>query len=101
VKTTTHAFLAGELEKGYYARNNLEKYDQGVALARNFLVDFRGGLKTRPGTQFCDYVEPNTKLLSFNTDDGQSDLMIVMSPQRLRVITPSPLAPVWLVSAAG
>lgn len=51
-----YAFVAGEISPTLFGRSDLEKYDLGVALARNFFVDYRGGLSTRPGTEFGDYI---------------------------------------------
>ena len=46
------SFSAGELSPNLYAHVDLAKYHTGVALARNFFVDYRGGLSTRAGTRF-------------------------------------------------
>lgn len=51
------AFIAGELSKTFYGRSDLEKFDLGLAEATNWFVDYRGGLSTRPGTIFCEYVK--------------------------------------------
>lgn len=40
-----------------FGRSDLEKYDLGLALARNWFVDYRGGLSTRPGSRFIDHVQ--------------------------------------------
>lgn len=46
------SFAAGELSPNLYAHVDLAKYHTGVAKARNFFVDYRGGLSTRPGLAF-------------------------------------------------
>lgn len=46
------SFVKGELSPTLYSRTDLAAYQQGTALARNFYVDYRGGLSTRPGTMF-------------------------------------------------
>lgn len=51
-----YAFTAGELAPTLFGRGDLEKYDFGLAEARNWFVDYRGGLATRPGSEFVDYV---------------------------------------------
>lgn len=51
-----YAFIAGEISPTLYGRTDLTKYDLAVAEALNFFVDYRGGLSTRPGTQFVDEV---------------------------------------------
>lgn len=50
-----YAFTAGEISDKLFGRSDLEQYDLGVALGRNWLVDYRGGLSTRMGFGFCDY----------------------------------------------
>lgn len=55
-----YAFIAGEVSQTLVGRTDLEKYDLGLALARNWFVDYRGGLSTRPGTQFIDFVKSDT-----------------------------------------
>lgn len=50
------AFAAGEISPNLFGRTELEKYDFALALAQNWFVDFRGGLSTRPGTEFVDLV---------------------------------------------
>lgn len=45
----------GELSPEMYARVDLAKYASGAAAIRNFMVDYRGGVFTRPGTR---YVQP-------------------------------------------
>ncbi len=55
------SFSAGELSPNLYAHVDLAKYHVGVALARNFFVDYRGGLSTRAGLKFvCQVRDENT-----------------------------------------
>lgn len=42
-------FNAGELSPALAGRTTLAKYQNGVAVGRNFFVDYRGGLSTRTG----------------------------------------------------
>lgn len=46
------SFAAGEISPSLYARVDLEKYHVGLALARNFFIDYRGGASNRPGTEY-------------------------------------------------
>lgn len=55
------SFNAGELSPNLYAHVDLAKYHSGVALARNFFVDYRGGLSTRPGFAFCAQAKISSK----------------------------------------
>lgn len=60
-----YAFVAGELSPTLFGRTDLEKYDLGLAMARNWFVDYRGGLSTRPGSKFIDYVKDDDKETKF------------------------------------
>jgi hypothetical protein len=51
-----YAFVAGELNPSLLGRTDLTKYDLAMAEAYNFFVDYRGGLSSRPGTEFCDFL---------------------------------------------
>lgn len=46
------SFVGGELSPALYARVDLKQYHAGVAFARNFFVDYRGGLTKSPGTKY-------------------------------------------------
>lgn len=46
------SFAAGEIAPSLYARIDLAKWHVGVALARNFFIDARGGASNRTGTRF-------------------------------------------------
>lgn len=63
-----YAFVGGEISPTLFGRSDLEKYDLAVALARNWFVDYHGGLSTRSGTKFIDFVmspEEATKFVPF------------------------------------
>jgi hypothetical protein len=51
------AFVAGEISPNYHARSDLEKFDLALSEVKNWFVDYRGGLSTRSGTEFIDYIE--------------------------------------------
>lgn len=52
-----YAFVSGEIAPALLGRSDLEKYDLGLALARNWRIDYRGGMSTRPGLEFIDYIQ--------------------------------------------
>ncbi len=52
-----YAYVSGELSPTLYSRTDLEKYDLGLAIARNWIVDYRGGISTRPGSIYCDWLQ--------------------------------------------
>lgn len=60
-----YAFIAGEVSPTLYGRTDLTAYDLGVAEAYNFFVDYRGGLSSRPGTEFCEFVKADDKATRF------------------------------------
>ena len=82
----THAFIAGELDRPFYGRTDLEKYDLGVALARNWYVDFRGGLKTRPGFRFRTFAEKG-RLVTFPTGEDEADLLVLLIEEKLFLLS--------------
>lgn len=61
------SFAAGELSPFLYARVDLAKYHVGLAKARNFYVDYRGGVSTRPGTEYLAQAKSpgNVRLIPF------------------------------------
>lgn len=79
-----HAFIAGELDEPFYGRSDLEKYDLGLALAENFFIDYRGGIKSRPGLVFCDGCADQARVMNFRTGAATNDIVLVLSESRLR-----------------
>lgn len=51
------AFTAGELSPTLLGRPDLEKFDLGLETAHNWFVDYHGGLSTRPGLEFLDFIK--------------------------------------------
>lgn len=63
-----YAFVAGELSPKLYGRGDYEKFDFGLKQALNWFVDYRGGLTTRAGQHFDDFLqnpEANTRFFKF------------------------------------
>jgi hypothetical protein len=63
-----YGFSAGEISPSLYGRSDLTKYDLACARAQNSFVNYRGGLDSRMGTQFIDYVyrdDLDTKFITF------------------------------------
>ena len=60
-----YGLIAGELSPKLFGRPDLEKYDFGLALACNWVVDFQGGIFTRPGRYFADFLENPTSPTKF------------------------------------
>lgn len=83
------AFIAGELNPILFGRSDLEKYDIGLALCRNFFVDYRGGISSRPGTHFVDFVkadDKDTKFFEF-TFSPTDTLVLLFGDSYLRFIS--------------
>lgn len=60
-----YGFSAGEISPTLIGRGDLDKYDLGLALARNYFIDPRGGLSSRPGTIFVDFVKSDDRATKF------------------------------------
>lgn len=50
-----NSLAAGEVSPAIYGRSDLAKFHQGAFTMRNFFVDYKGGARTRPGTQFMGF----------------------------------------------
>jgi hypothetical protein len=59
------SFAAGELSPQLYARVDLDKFQVGAALLRNFFVDYRGGASNRAGTEYIDTTVQGARLIPF------------------------------------
>lgn len=77
------AFSAGELSEDLHGRGDLEGFRFGYREGLNVLVDWRGGLRTRPGTilaepVFEDVLNKGIRLstFSFNTDPEDNYLLL-------------------------
>lgn len=64
IELIKYAFVAGEVSPSLLGRTDLTKYDFGMALAKNWFVDYRGGLSTRAGSEFLDEI-PSGKARAF------------------------------------
>lgn len=47
-----NSLASGEVSPALYGRTDLAKFHSGAFTMRNFFVDYKGGAKSRPGTQF-------------------------------------------------
>lgn len=56
VSFTKFGYVAGVLAKAYRNRTDLQKYDLALAQGKNWFIDYQGGLSTRPGLEFHDYI---------------------------------------------
>lgn len=75
------AFIAGELSPTLYGRTDLTKFDLGMAEARNFFVDYRGGLSSCPGTRFMELVYRDTlktRMTSFAFAPEDEDTYLIL-----------------------
>lgn len=61
------SFAAGELSPTLYARVDIDKFQVGAALLRNFFVDWRGGASNRPGTKYVNKcAQAGARLMPFD-----------------------------------
>lgn len=75
------AFIAGEISPTLFGRSDLTKYDLGMAEAHNFFVDYRGGLSSRPGFEFCDFVladDKPTRMIPFTFNPDLENTYVVL-----------------------
>jgi hypothetical protein len=76
-----YAFIAGEVSPTLFGRTDLTAYDLGVAEAYNFFVDYRGGLSSRPGFEFCEYVKYDhlpTRMFDFAFSPDLSETYVLL-----------------------
>ena len=81
VDVVKFAFIAGELSPTLFGRTDLTKFDLGMAEAKNFFVDYRGGLSSRPGTQFMEHVYKDTlrtRMVPFAFAPEDEDTYIIL-----------------------
>ena len=60
------SFSSGELAPELRARVDLDQYQAGLALCRNFLIRQTGGALRRPGTRYSVTTPGITRLVPFN-----------------------------------
>lgn len=76
-----YAFIAGEISPTLLGRTDLTKYDLAVAKGLNFFVDYRGGLSSRPGTEFVAEVplgDQNTRMTTFKFAPNIANSYVVL-----------------------
>ena len=86
------AFSAGELSEDLHGRGDLEGFKFGYREGLNVLVDWRGGLRTRPGTLMCEPLfesadNPGVRLSTFSFNaDPEDNYLLVWLHERLRIV---------------
>lgn len=84
------SFAAGELAPNLFGRVDLEKYRSGVAMARNFFVDYRGGLSTRAGTSLvgvCRSQAGKPRLIRFQFNTQQTYVLVLNADGTMNIVT--------------
>lgn len=86
-----YASVAGELARNLWGRTDFEKYDSAWAVAQNWIVDYRGGLFSRPGFEFGDIVQASegefVKFFEFQySPDTTNTYVILFTDSRIRFI---------------
>lgn len=83
-----YAFTAGEVSSFYANRSDLNKYDLGLFLCKNFFVDPRGGISTRIGTELVGPAQGGTdnhRLIRFR--GTENDVLLLFGGGYMRVIS--------------
>lgn len=96
-----HASIAGELARNLWGRTDFDKYDSAWAEARNWMVDYRGGLFTRAGFEFGDVIEwtagGDVKFIPFMfSPDTSNTYVCVFTKLKVRFIQSN----AWVLEAA-
>lgn len=81
IELVKFGFTSGELSPRLFGRSDLEAYDLGLARGENWMVDYRGGLSTRPGQEFVDYVwkdDLETKFVPFRFSPDIANNYVVL-----------------------
>lgn len=86
--TIQPSFAAGVLAPALRGREDLARYDIGLAVGKNVVVHPHGGVSNRPGTQFvgevADSAQP-ARLVPFNRDE-LSNYILVHQPGTMQVV---------------
>ena len=80
-KFTKFGNVAGVLAPAYHNRTDLQKYDLALREGKNWFVDYQGGLSTRPGSEFHDFIEfdsDNIKIVPFQYAYSIEDTYLVI-----------------------
>lgn len=83
------SFAAGELSPALYGRTDLDKFQVGAALLRNFVVDYRGGAINRAGLEFISDVSDmgvSLKLIPFIVS-SEASYVLVFGDANVRIFT--------------
>lgn len=86
-----NASISGELAENLWGRTDFEKYDYGWARAENWIVDYRGGLFSRPASEFIDIIEwtegEDVKFVPFQfSPDTANTYLIVFTNDKVRFV---------------
>jgi hypothetical protein len=79
-----YGFAAGEVSPDFYGRTDLTKFELGVATAKNFYVNYRGGLDFRGGTEFVAPLKNTTAVRLFKFGALDDDYVLVFGDLYMR-----------------
>ena len=86
------SYAAGELSPDLHGRGDLEGFQFGYREGLNVMVDWRGSVKTRPGTIMCeplfeDVDNPGVRLSTFSFNaDPEDNYLLVWLHRELRLV---------------
>ena len=75
IRSYTRAFNGGEISPAMFARIDDAKYQTGLAVCKNFLIEPQGPVVSRPGFEFVSEVKDSThkpKLIPFTFSNTQT-----------------------------
>ena len=84
------SFAAGELAPNLFGRVDLAKYRSGLAMSRNFFVDYRGGVSTRAGTEFVGLARSQAakpRLIRFQFNTQQTYTLVLNADGTMNIVT--------------
>jgi hypothetical protein len=79
-----YGFASGEVAPDFYGRTDLTKFELGVATAKNFYVNYRGGLTFRGGSEFVAPLKGTTAVKLFKFGALYDDYVLIFGHLYLR-----------------
>ena len=89
-KLAKFSSVAGVIAPGYRNRTDLNKYDLALEEGQNWFVDYQGGLASRQGFEFHDYImedDKNVKIAAFQYGlDVANTYLVVFGHRYIRFV---------------
>lgn len=85
-KGSLYAFVVGEVSPAFYGRADLAKHPLALAESENFFVDYKGGIFSRPGTEFVGVLPDASDCQLVRFRASSDDYLLVFTPNKMRVV---------------